>query len=118
MGKVTWDVQDFYGVKRTITTIAYYVPTANIRLFSLKVYVDEQNGGSYHMEQGMKRLNLGDRTPLMFPYQPGSKLPMMLTSSHFNKPTTKVGLTFEDTNMLANVTVAYEVNQNITAAKM
>jgi hypothetical protein len=117
MGKVTWEVQDFYGVKRTITTMAYYVTAANIRLFSPKVYFDEQNGGSYHMEKDMTTLTLGDGTPLMFPYQPGSKLPMMLTSSHFNNPTAKIGLTFEDTNMLANLTVADEVNQNLTTVK-
>jgi hypothetical protein len=117
MGKVTWEVQDFYDVKRTITTMVYYVLTANIRLFSPKVYFDEQHGGSYHMENGMIRLTFGDGTPLTFPYQPGRKLQMMLTSSHFNNPTTKIGLTFEDTNMLANLTVADEVNQNLTAAK-
>jgi hypothetical protein len=117
MGKVTWEVQYSYGVKRTITTTAYYVPTASIRRFSPKVYFDEQNGGSYHMERGMTRLTLGDGMPLTFPYQLGSKLPMMLTSSHFNNPTTKAGLTLEDTNMLANLPVADEVNQHITAAK-
>jgi hypothetical protein len=37
MGKGTWEVQDLYGVKRTITTMAYYVPTANIRIFSPNV---------------------------------------------------------------------------------
>jgi hypothetical protein len=117
MGKVTWEVQDFYGVKRTITTMVYYVPTANIRLFSPKDYFDEQNGGSYHKERGMTRLTLGDGTPLTFHYQPGRKLPIMLTSSHFNNPTTKVGLTFEDANILANLTVADEVNQYLTEAK-
>jgi hypothetical protein len=117
MGKVTWEVQDLYGVTRTITTMAYYVPAANIRLFSPKAYFDEQNGGSYHMEKGMTTLTLGDGTPLTFLYQPGRKLPMMLISSHFNNPTTKIGVTFEDTNMLANLTVADEVNQNLTAAK-
>jgi hypothetical protein len=89
MRKVTWEVQDFYGVKRTITTMAYYVPTATIRLFSPKVYFDEQNGGSYHMEKGMTRLNLGDGTPLTFPHQPGSKFPMMLTSCPMHLVTVK-----------------------------
>jgi hypothetical protein len=65
----------------------------------------------------MTRLTLGNGTPLMSPYQPGSKLPMMLTSIHFNNYTTKVGLNLEDTNMLANITVADEVSQNLTAAK-
>jgi hypothetical protein len=117
MGKVAWEVQDLYGVKRAITTMAYYVLTTNIRIFSLKVYFDEQNGGSYHMENCMTKLTLGDGAPLTFPYQPCSKLPMMLTSSHFNNPTTKSGFTFEDTTMLASPAVADEVNQNLTAAK-
>jgi hypothetical protein len=42
MGKVTWEVQDFYGVKRTIITMTHYVPTANIRLFTPKVYFDKK----------------------------------------------------------------------------
>jgi hypothetical protein len=117
MGKVTWEVQDFYGVKRTITTMAYYVPAASIRLFSPTVYFDEQKSGSYHMEKEMTTVTLGDGTPLTFPYQPGSKLPMMLTSSHFNNQNTKIGVTFEDTNMLANLTVADEFNQNLTTAE-
>jgi hypothetical protein len=117
MGKVKWEVQYFYCVKRTITTMAYYVATDNIRLFSPKVYFDEQSGESYNMENGMTRLTLGDGTPLAFPYQPDSKIPMMLTSSHFNNPTTKIGLTFEETNTLANLKVAYEVNHHLTAAK-
>jgi hypothetical protein len=58
MGKVTWEVQDFYGIKRIITTMAYYLPKANIRLFSPKVYFYEQNGGSYHMEKVITRLPL------------------------------------------------------------
>jgi hypothetical protein len=84
MGKVTWEVQNFYGV--TITTMASYVPAANIRLFSPKVYFDEQNGGSYHMEKGMTTLTLVDGTHLTFHYQPLSKLPMMLTVISITQP--------------------------------
>jgi hypothetical protein len=117
MGKVAWEVQYFYGLKRTITTMDYYVPTANIRLFTPKLYLEEQNGASYHIENNMTKLTLGDGTPLEFPYKPGRKLPMMLRSSYFNNPTTKVGLNFEDTNMLANLTVADEMNKNLTASR-
>jgi hypothetical protein len=117
MVKVTWELKDLYGVKRTVTTMAYYIQTANIRLFSPKVYFNEQNGGSYHMERRMTRFTLGYGTPLTFPYQPDSKLEMILTSSHLNNPITKVVLSFEDTNMLYNLAVDDEVNQNLTAAK-
>jgi hypothetical protein len=68
------------------------------------------------MTKDMTTLTVGDGTPLVFPYQPGNKLPMMLTSHHLNNPTTTGGLTFEDTKMLANLTVANEVNQKLTAA--
>jgi hypothetical protein len=43
--------------------MAYYVPKANIILFSPKVYIDEQNGGSYHTMKDMPMLNLGDGLP-------------------------------------------------------
>jgi hypothetical protein len=81
IGKVAWEVQYLYDVKRIITAMAYYIPTVNIRLFSPKFYFDEQHGGSYHMERGMTRSTLGDGTTLTFPYQQGSKLSMMLKSS-------------------------------------
>jgi hypothetical protein len=116
MGEVTWDIQDLYVVKRRMTTMAYYVPKADTILFSLKVYFDEQSGGYYHIIKDMTTLALGDGTPMVFPYQPGNTLPMMLMSRHFNKPTTPVGLTFEDINMLYNLMVVDEVNQPITAA--
>jgi hypothetical protein len=100
MGKVTWEVQVLYGVQRTINKISYYVPTSNIRLFSPKfILMSKMLDPTYHMEKGITRLTLGDGTPLIFPYQPGSKLTMMLTSSHFNNLTTTIGLTFEDTNI-------------------
>jgi hypothetical protein len=98
--------------------MAYYVPKSNIRLFYPRVFFDEQNDWSYHMAKNTTTLTLGDKTPMVFSYQPGKNLPMMLKSSHFNNPTTSVCLIFEDTtNMLAKLTVANEVKQNLTAAK-
>jgi hypothetical protein len=80
------------------------------------VYFDEKIGGSDIMLKDMMMLTLGDGTHMVFPYQPGNKLPMMLTSPYFNNPIIICGLTFEDTNMLSNLMVANEVNQNLTAA--
>jgi hypothetical protein len=37
--------------------MAYYVPTANIRIFNPKVYFDEKNGGSYHMERNNDKID-------------------------------------------------------------
>jgi hypothetical protein len=99
MGQVTWDIQDIYGFKRQITTMMYYIPKANIRLFSPRLYCYDQNDGSYPTMKDTKTLTLCDGTHIVFPYQPGNKLHIMLNSWHFNNPITKVGLTFEDTNM-------------------
>jgi hypothetical protein len=69
MGQVTWEIQDFYGVKRQITIIFNHIPKANVILFFPKLYCNEQNGDdSYHMTNGMMTLTLRDGTPTMFPF--------------------------------------------------
>ena len=40
-GKATWLIEDFNGVTRLLTTTAYYVLDAKIRLFSPQVYIEE-----------------------------------------------------------------------------
>ena len=35
-GGVQWNIEDFYGTRRSIITYAYFVPEAQIRLFLLK----------------------------------------------------------------------------------
>ena len=37
----TWLIEDFNGITRSLTTTAYYVPEATIRLFSPQVYINE-----------------------------------------------------------------------------
>jgi hypothetical protein len=62
-------------------------------------------------------LMTGDSMSMLFPYQPGNKLPMMLTSCHFSSYMTMVGLAFEDTIMLANLTMADRINQKLNASR-
>ena len=40
-GKATWLIKDFNGITSSLTTTAYYVPEATIRLFSPQVYINE-----------------------------------------------------------------------------
>jgi len=42
-GTAEWDIEDINGNRDTIQTNAYFVPKANIRLFSPQVYIHEQH---------------------------------------------------------------------------
>ena len=83
-GKIEWDIEDQLGKRDTITTTAYHVPKANIRLFSPQVYIQEQSGASEHESSLLLNskgitLGLGNGNTLSFPIQAGSTLPIMLT---------------------------------------
>jgi hypothetical protein len=117
-GTLTWTVFDVHGVTRSITTRAHYIPEASIRLFSPQVYFNEQGGMSCLTKDKML-LALKDGTEMEFPYNSGSNIPLMLT-----KPPLTAGLTNDDILYLAqahsfslNISVADEVNQNISAAQ-
>lgn len=119
-GIVAWHVYDVYVVTRVIKTKAHYIPEASIRLFSPQVYFKEQGGGEALLTPDYVQLTLKEGTTMQFPYNAGSNLPLMLTK----KKQLTVGLTYEDISYLAqklsvliNLSVADEVNQNITAAQ-
>ena len=42
-GTVTWNIEDLRGIRRPITTKAYYVPSASIRLFSPQSYIGDSD---------------------------------------------------------------------------
>jgi hypothetical protein len=46
VGRVSWTVFDLHGITRTIKTRAYFIPDANIRLFSPQSYFQENKKGS------------------------------------------------------------------------
>jgi hypothetical protein len=118
-GIVRWNVFDVNGVTRQIKTTAHYIPDASTRLFSPQVYFQEQNGGEALIKESHVELTLQEGTTLKFPYNRGSKIPLMLTRNQLT-----VGLSIEDIDYLSqeqlvsiNLSVAEEVNQNITAAQ-
>ena len=67
-GRVEWSIVDVFGVVRTIRTNAYFVPTANIRLFSPQAYFQEHDAGRCVMTASNTTLTLADGTDLVFPY--------------------------------------------------
>eukprot|EP00536_Pseudo-nitzschia_multiseries_P011681 jgi/Psemu1/29682/gm1.29682_g len=41
-GVVSWDIEDYNGIKETLTTEAYFIPKVTIRLFSRQSYIQYQ----------------------------------------------------------------------------
>lgn len=79
IGTVEWTVIDLFGVVKTIRCQAYYVPKANIRLFSPQRFFEEQNGGKCEITAERTTITLPNGTgTLKFPYQHSSGLPLML----------------------------------------
>ena len=84
-GMVEWEIQDVDGNVRTIRTMAYFVPTAQIRLYSPQVHFDEHKSGCFKLYYDRVILTLPDGENLYFPIQVGNNLPVMLTKSSLSK---------------------------------
>ena len=78
VGFVEWEVEDIRGVRLTIRTQALYVPSAKIRLFSPQSYFKENLSGRLTCDHRNVELHLADEGKLVFPYNDGSNLPLML----------------------------------------
>ena len=78
-GTVRWTIEDVNGSVRAITTKAYYVPDAKIRLFSPQVYINENDSSSLHLDKNGLKLTLDCNSILHFPINRENNLPFMLT---------------------------------------
>ena len=57
-GDVQWVIKDVYGNVKTLSTVAYYVPTAQVRLFSPQKYFREKEAGELHLNHKRIKLTL------------------------------------------------------------
>jgi hypothetical protein len=78
-GMVEWPIDDVNGTRRTITTEAYFVPDAGIRLFSPQVYIGNNTTSNMHIDHNGIAFTLKCRTLLRFPFNHRNNLPFMLT---------------------------------------
>jgi hypothetical protein len=78
-GPVEWPIEDVDGNRRTITTDAYYVPDAGIRLFSPQVYINKHKSANMQIDHNGIRFTLKCGTVLRFPFNKSNNLPFMLT---------------------------------------
>ncbi len=123
MGWVDWTIRDLYGVTRRLRTRAYYVPDAQIRLFSPQKYFQEHKAGSLLLTWQNSLLTLCDGTQMTFPYNSGNSLPLMLPDSCFAMHV--MGSNFEESHFLNDssqnetilMSVAEETNQNLSNAE-
>jgi len=81
IGMVEWRVEDMNGTVRVLRTKALYVPSAGVRLFSPQSFFIDNLDGSLVCTHDRCTLNIPNGSPLEFPWQPVSKLPLMLTES-------------------------------------
>jgi len=116
-GAVEWTIQDVSGIVRKIRVEAFYVPQASIRLFSPQQYFQENQAGSYYMEANHSSLILTCGTELRFPYNSGNRLPLMLTKQFCERHVHVAGLSFEEVDYLANASIDYSTNQNLTGSQ-
>jgi len=118
-GFIEWCVFDIHNIIQTIWTRAFFVPSAEIRLFSTQSYFQEGNSGSFEMEAIVTKLTLHDGSCLFFPYNPDMNIPLMLPS--IEKRMANACLTASDlqglTQEVAFLSVSDESNQNLTRAQ-
>ena len=91
-GTVKWRIEDQNGTVEDIETMAYYIPTANIRLFSPQIYITEQHRKqktNCHLllDKSGITLTTAKGVALNFPIQHGSNLPFMLTEKALKRST-------------------------------
>lgn len=117
IGSVEWTVFDDFGNKGTIKTLAYYMPKANIRLFSpQKYFQDRKFDGSCLLTGKGCTLTLDDGCKLEFAYDIYNNLPMGKT-----KATQKSALSMVTDPLPEGVDINamlhHECNQNLTRSQ-
>jgi len=81
IGTVKWFICDSKGNSTSIDTTTYLIPEADIRLFSLQAYFDENKSGYFTMDPNGTVLTLPNQLPLCIEYHKGNNLPMATTIS-------------------------------------
>ena len=82
-------IEDAKGIRRPLSTKAYLVNDAGIRLFSPQTYFQDNrnsvNDPHLRLDHSGTSLVLACGTPLFFPLQSTSNLPIMLTESMLHR---------------------------------
>lgn len=120
-GTVKWTIFDLFGNTHTIETTAYFVPEADVRLFSPQSKFQEQEAGSLHLDHKRTVYTSAQGDQFEFPYNCCNNLPLMLLDQSHRSAST-AGLISSNASILADnprvlTNVAEERNQNLTNAE-
>jgi len=113
MGTVKWHIWDSLGTPATIETCAYYIPQADIHLFSLQEYFSENQAGSFLMNAKGTTLTLPDQTTLQFGYHKNNNFTM---ASSKNSACTSMAFD-AFTSQDVSTTLMEEHNPNLSEAQ-
>ena len=84
-GDVNWDIEDFYGIRWSIVTEAYFVSSVTNFLFSQQVYFDTNSIASITLHRSGFQLILTCGIILYFPISHFDHLSFMLTQNSLDK---------------------------------
>jgi hypothetical protein len=111
IGKVRWKIQDQLGQIAIVETTAYYIPDAQVRLFSPQLYfIEEQDGELLMTKDGVTLQTANDKVRLSFPINDQNNLPMALPI-----PMDSGFCTFHISANELYLNAVAETNQNMTA---
>ena len=94
-GNVLWDIEDFDGTRRSVTTTSYFVLSATICLFSPQGYIGTNDTAKMTLDRSGLQLTLKYGSVLHFPINLSNNLSFMLTQNSLDRgrtPEKKQGL--------------------------
>jgi hypothetical protein len=111
IGKVRWQIKDQLGQIAIVETTAYYIPDAQVPLFSPQLYFIEEHDGELLMtKDGVTLRTANERVRLSFPINDQNNLPMALSI-----PMDSGFCTFHLSTDKVYLNAMAETNQNMTA---
>jgi hypothetical protein len=111
IGKVRWKIRDQIGQIAIVETTAYFIPDAQVRLFSPQLYfIEEQDGRLVLDKDGVTLETAHEGTRLSFPINERNNLPIALPV-----PLDSGFCTFCATSAEVLLNATAETNQNLTA---
>jgi len=116
IGKVKWCICDSKWTSTSIETTAYFIPQADIRLFSPQAYFNENKSGSFVMDSTGRVLTLPNQLSLYFDYHKGNNLRM--ATSVPSDMVAAVCMAFDAfTSQDVSSSLVEEHNQNLSQAQ-
>ena len=78
---VVWDIEDFYGTCRSVTTASFFVPSSTICLFSPQVYIGTHDTEKMMLDRSGFQVTLKCGSVLHFRINLSNNLSFMLTQN-------------------------------------